>query len=500
MEYCDRIRKETWTEGDFSNIEERLNRLAQVLSTMVITSDNNPNYRQFSFRYDGDKTKPTKRDGNPDPSVKNVLQLSFKNGALHIEGNGQINYGSVPYEYTKAKKVVIHEGASIGDHAFIGFESLSSVSILGPVRSIGMGAFKNCRALSIVSMPDSLESIGDSAFEGCSELHVDIPTHVRIIGQKAFKGCSSLLSVTMPDSVESIGDHAFSGCSALSSVSLPHTMKSIGRGAFSGCSALSSVSLPRNIEIMEDLGFTDCKWFENPSIEYLTIGDVDWHLNADAFKQPGTYRIDDGVLLSSDRKAIIRFPEGRKGDYAVPNSVEVINSHAFDGCSLNTVSFPRNVEKIDDGAFIDCNLEHVSAGDASWLLNVHILRHSGTCCINDGVLFSHDKKTLINFPKGREGDYTVPDSVEVINSHAFEGCSLSSLTIGFVKSIGGFAFSFCSLLSSVTMPDKVEFIGDNAFSGCIRLGFFNIERTEWILDAGGLKESGKYRIEDGILM
>ncbi|MBQ2239705.1 MAG: leucine-rich repeat domain-containing protein, partial [Alistipes sp.] len=61
--------------------------------------------------------------------------------------------------------------------------------------------------------------IGDLAFEGCSSLtSITIPESVTIIGHGAFYGCSSLTSITIGNGVTSIGEWAFEDCSSLTSI------------------------------------------------------------------------------------------------------------------------------------------------------------------------------------------------------------------------------------------------------------------------------------------
>jgi hypothetical protein len=69
------------------------------------------------------------------------------------------------------------------------------------------------------TIPESVTSIGDYAFEGCTSLtSVTIPSSVTNIGEGAFVFCTSLTSVTIPGNVTSIGDYAFSDCIGLTSV------------------------------------------------------------------------------------------------------------------------------------------------------------------------------------------------------------------------------------------------------------------------------------------
>ena len=71
---------------------------------------------------------------------------------------------------------------------------------------------------------------------------------------------------------------------------------------------------------------------------------------------------------------------------------------------------------------------------------------------------------------------TIPNSVTSIGGSAFYNCSgLTSVTIGnSVTSIGGGAFSGCKGLTSIEIPNSVTSIGDRAFSDCTGLTYVNL--------------------------
>ena len=167
-------------------------------------------------------------------------------GAIYTTTDGQDhNYWASPRgEGTELINRQKRATASVGDYAFVGYHSLTSISVPDGVTSIGGGAFSSCHSLISINIPDSVTSIGDEAFSLCESLtSINIPDGVTSIGDNTFSYCSSLTSINIPDGVISIGNYAFCGCYSLTSINVPDGVTSIGDEAFSGCGNLFDILL-----------------------------------------------------------------------------------------------------------------------------------------------------------------------------------------------------------------------------------------------------------------
>ena len=192
----------------------------------------------------------------------------------------EINNG-VLVKYTgKDKDVVIPDGVtSIGNEAFWGCGSLTSITLPDSVTSIDDWAFRCCSSLQSFSIPDGVTSIGNKAFEYCRDLQsVTIPDSVTSIGDSAFSGCGRLQSITIPDGVTSIGNSAFRGCRGLASIVIPNSVTSIGYGAFEDCSSLQSITIPNSVTSIDDWAFYRCE-----SLTSITIPDSVTSIGKEAF-------------------------------------------------------------------------------------------------------------------------------------------------------------------------------------------------------------------------
>ena len=199
------------------------------------------------------------KSGSCGPNLKWHLT---DDGVLTITGNGEMDdyYIFSPWRDSDVKRIIIgNRVTTIGQTAFSGCSSLTSVTIPNSVTTIGGYAFSGCTSLTSVTIPNSVTTIGEAAFSNCSSLtSVTIPNSVTTIGGWAFSICSSLTSVTIPNSVTTIGDNAFMGCSSLISVTIPNSVTTIGSEAFSDCTNLQKVNIGNSVKTIGEFAFNKC--------------------------------------------------------------------------------------------------------------------------------------------------------------------------------------------------------------------------------------------------
>ena len=124
-------------------------------------------------------------------------------GVLTISGKGEmydysVPYNSAPWRYSGVKRIIIgNRVTTIGQTAFSGCSSLTSVTIPNSVTTIKEYAFSGCSALTSVTIPNSVTRIDNEAFSGCTRLQkVHIGNSVKTIGEFAFNKCTNITQIS----------------------------------------------------------------------------------------------------------------------------------------------------------------------------------------------------------------------------------------------------------------------------------------------------------------
>jgi len=295
----------------------------------------------------------------------------------------------------------------IDDHAFSSCTSLESFNVDGNNSRFASvdGVLFNRSVTLILWVPQAISG------------SFTIPGTVTTIDERAFSNRRGLTSITIPNSVTDIGINAFSNCTGLTTINIPRYVTHIGDSAFGGCANLTSVTVNAN--------------------------------NAD-------YASIDGVLYNKYITELVFFPIGKTGSFTLPNTIMSIRSYAFtERTGLTSITIPASVESIGENAFFGCTA----------LTSINVDANNAYYASIDGVLFNKYITELIRFPRGKSGQYVIPNTIISIEKNAFAGASrLTAVTIPIgVISIGDTAFAGTGL-STLTLPNSVENIGYGAFA------------------------------------
>ena len=202
---------------------------------------------------------------------------------------------------------------------------ITTVVIEEGVHSVGNHAFMECDLLSSLTLPATLEKIGVLSFYHCISLpSVNLPEGFKWLDQAAFHYCTSLKSLVIPSTMTYIPSDGFSSCSNLESVTLPSTMTAIYYKGFSDCTKLSNLNIPESVTFIGDMAFSD---IAVPSV--VIPG--------------GVKEIGSGAFQRNPNLTQVVVVEG----------VEVIGGCAFGVChNLETVVLPSTLKRIDSHAFM----------------------------------------------------------------------------------------------------------------------------------------------------
>lgn len=347
-------------------------------------------------------------------------RYSALNGVLFTKNQDTI----LAYPNARGSSYTIPSSVTtIGPYAFIWSRDMTSITIPSSVVTICRGAFQSCNNVSTITIPSSVRTIEKEAFYACCYIESWVlPEGLLTIGENAFNWNWSLTSLTIPSTVTSIGSGAFGLCYALSSLTISST-GSIGANAFKDCRNLLSVTIPEGVTSIGDNAFSGCYGFQSVSIPSTVT-----QIGESAFANcTGLKRI------------------------AIPQNIQKIASGTFSGCAvLDSVTIPEGVTSIGRNAFASCSsLDSIAIPSSVNSIGEYAL--NGTPWFDnqpDGLVYAG----LVAYKyKG-----TMPENTAI---------TLTEQT----KGISGYAFDYCTGLTSMTIPAGVSSIGPYAFRGCTAL-------------------------------
>ena len=120
---------------------------------------------------------------------------------------------------------------------------------------------------------------------------------------------------------------------------------------------------------------------------------------------------DNGVVFNKEKTKLVLFPEGKTGEYTIPGTVTTIDPQYQ--------KFKR--------------------------ITAFKVENSKTFVVDDGILLSFDRSTIIRCPGGRNSKFICQPQVSKIGPYSFHACTLSEALIGSsCRVIGEHAFESCT--------------------------------------------------------
>ena len=359
--------------------------------------------------------------------------------------------GSTPFSSAKVSNVVIGPNvAAITPYLFYNVASVGSLSYSPNAKAteIGEYAFYGCKSLTSVSLPASVTTIGGYAFRNAGtadeveEMTVSLGSGLTTIGSYAFQSCSHLKSITLPSRLTTIKDCAFE-YSGLTGITIPSSVTSIEAQAFNRCGSLTNVRFnPASEKLAMIVGYYGSFSNSGNDMEVFVDREMEFSDSSTPFGSAKVSNVVIGPNVAAITPYLFYNVESVASVSYSPNAKATeIGTYAFYGCkSLSSVSLPASVTTIGDYAFRN-------AGTADGVEEMTVSLGSGLTTIGGYAFNSCTNLKSI----------TLPSRLTTIKDSAFENSGLTGITIpASVTSIEAQAFNRCSSLTNVRFEPGSE--------------------------------------------
>ncbi|HBX24775.1 MAG TPA: hypothetical protein DEF61_00510 [Firmicutes bacterium] len=302
-----------------------------------------------------------------------------------------------------------------------------------PVRGISKSAFGMTPFLQKLFIPNSVEYIEKGAFTNFSNYLEELTTpfigtsltdsnaylgEMFGIGNVVGKNATSIFAPNFKKltitNQEVLPDGCLSGATTLETISILNC-KQIGVGALSHLDGLTSLTL-----------------------------------------EDGLLKIGSGAF--SDDKNL--------KELSIPDSVNQIDDQAFFGLPFSSFELPKSLSKFTYYQDMPNLKEWIISDDNEYFL------------VDDGVLYSKDFSTLVNFPVAKDASsFIVNPNTTIIGPYAFKGTNISSFSFQNISRVESFSFFGAERLAGVAFGDQLSYVGDSAFYGNTNLLTLTFAKT-----------------------
>jgi len=398
----------------------------------------------------------------------------------------------------------------IEDNAFYGCQTLTSVTIENGIYFIGNYAFRECRNLITVdASAANIRYVGYSAFTYCTSLTTAILPGA-VDGEtywwgENFYGCTNLTTINLPNNLNEIRQVTFHGCEKLNNITVPSNVKKIGYKAFYSCKSLVNLIFEpsTNLTSIENEVFRECRSLINVDLSNLTnLTEISYACFyncvslVDIIFPNNIIRIGDYAFSSS------RYIWGPCGDgtlgqnnggycssltfngrNAIPNSVTIIGSYAFEGTKIVSAIMPDTVTYLGEGAFYSCR--YLKYANIPTGVAISDNGEYGSGGLKGAIFYNCiNLESNIVFPEGLQRIYgstlayctkitniTLPSTLKYLHGDStFSGTGITNIVLpeGLIE-IGNWVFSMCQQLVTINLPNSLTTIGFGTFYYCTKL-------------------------------